>query len=171
MYTSMPARRAFPAVAASFALAVIATPAWGHAALQSSEPEQGARLEAVPDRVLVSYAEPPTNDSTFAVIDGCGRDVADEVEVLNETIEASVATGQPGRWRVEWSVISAVDGHLTTDEVSFRVVGETDCSARGDVPPEASGDIDEGQSSPLVPIAIAAVVIVGIGAAIRFATR
>jgi methionine-rich copper-binding protein CopC len=102
------------------ALTVPVSPAWGHAALQDSDPGQGARLDAVPPSVIVTYAEPPTNASVFHVFDGCNSDVASDVTVLNDTIEATTDAGQPGRWRVEWRVISAVDGHLTTDAVTFR---------------------------------------------------
>lgn len=154
----------------------IGSPAYGHAALTSSDPENGARLDAAPARVTVNYAEPPTTDSKFSVLDGCDRDVTDSVEILNDTIEATLRDGQPGRWTVEWSVVSAVDGHLTRDNVSFRVSGETDCSqAPGDDgATETAGPVeptDSGSSLPLVPIAVATAVIIGIAAAIRLSSK
>jgi methionine-rich copper-binding protein CopC len=143
--------------------------AWGHAAFQGSNPEPGSRLDEPPASVVVSYSEPPVTQSSFAVMDGCGDEVSTSFEVLNRTIEAQIGDSQPGRWRVEWSVISAVDGHLTRDNVSFNVKGERDCSQAA---PESNGPgAGDGGSGALVPIAIASVVILGIAAAVRFATR
>lgn len=147
----------------------LGTPAWGHAALQDSDPRQGARLEAVPPSVIVTYAEPPTNESVFQVFDGCDRDVASDVTILNDMIEAATDSGEPGRWRVEWRVISAVDGHLTSDRVAFQVAGRADCSdVATDVPGEA---VDEGGGLPLVPISIATIVILAAATIVRLLTR
>lgn len=144
-------------------------PAWGHAAVGSSEPQPGARIPGAPESVSVSYTEPPTQDSRFEVFDGCGHEVSQDVEILNETIEAQIAAAQPGKWSVEWAVVSAVDGHATSDAISFRVAGEMDCSA-GPVAQEGqNGGADAGGS--LIPIALASVVIVAIAVAIRIATR
>ena len=149
----------------------LAAPALGHAALESSEPRDGDRLSVPPDEITVFYAEPPTGDSRFAVTDGCERDVTESIDILNDTITAGVEAGQPGRWLVSWQVVSAVDGHATTDEVSFTVRGEPDCSqAVGD----NGGPIDPTgteSSLPLVPIAVATVVIVAIAVAIRMRSR
>lgn len=143
-----------------------ATTAWAHAALQGSDPEQGARLDEAPPSVIVNYAEPPTKASVFQVFDGCNSGVASDVTVLNDTIEATIDEGQPGIWRVEWRVISAVDGHLTTDGVSFRVAGEPDCT---DVAVDDSADDQPGTEGglPLVPLAIATVVVVALATVVR----
>lgn len=140
--------------------------AWPHAALQGSDPEHGARLDETPPSAIVTYAEPPTTASVFHVFDGCSSDVASDVTVLNDTIEATIDEGQPGRWRVEWRVISAVDGHLTTDGVSFRVSGEPDCT---DVAVDDSADDEPGSQGglPLVPLAIATVVVVALATVVR----
>ena len=148
----------------------VASPAFGHAAKTTSDPEKGARLDAAPEQVTVKYAEPPTTDSKFTVLDGCDRDVTDTVEILNDTIEATMHDGQPGRWTVEWSVVSAVDGHLTRDDISFRVSGETDCSLAQETAGPAPRT-EPGASLPLVPIGIATAVIVGIAVAIRLSSK
>ena len=141
-------------------------PAFAHAALSSSTPKDGARLGASPETVVVSYAEPPTNNSVFTVTDGCGDDVTGEVEILNNEIAASVNEGQPGRWAIDWRVISAVDGHPTNEGIRFRVAGEADCS-------QAAPETDDTRapepatSIPLVPIAAATAVILAVAVAIR----
>jgi methionine-rich copper-binding protein CopC len=163
-----PARRALMCCLTVVITIVAFSPnAWGHAAFQGSEPEPGSRLNEPPARVVVSYSEPPVTQSSFAVLDGCGNEVSTSFEVLNQTIEAPIGESQPGRWRVEWSVISAVDGHLTRDNVFFTVKGERDCSQAA---PESDGS-RPGDGGSLVPIVIASVVIVVIAAVVRFATR
>lgn len=160
--------------AASISLLVVvvaAAPAFGHAALTGSNPEDGARLDSAPAEVLVSYAEPPTTNSRFSVLDGCERDVTGEVTILNNEIEATVQDGQPGVWTVEWSVVSAVDGHLTRDSVSFRVRGSADCSAVPTEPANDRADDQPASSIPLLPIGAATLVIVGIAIAIRVRSR
>jgi methionine-rich copper-binding protein CopC len=142
------------------------TPAFAHAALTKATPKDGAKLDAVPETVEINYAEPPTTDTRFSVIDGCGNDVAQNVDVLNQSVTADVSTGQPGDWRVEWSVVSAVDGHLTKDGVAFTVTGEADCdqAAGEDVPTE---DNSEGSNIPVIPIAVATAVILAIAVVLR----
>ncbi len=149
---------------------VIAVPAtaYAHAAYQSSIPEPRARLEAAPESITVNYAEPPTTDSVFSVIDGCGRDVARDVEILNRTIEASVDDAQPGQWTVEWTVLSAVDGHTTRDQFKFTVDGEADCSAAApDDDVADDGPTPDAGGGSLVPYLIGAVVLVALAAGLR----
>ncbi|HWC15046.1 MAG TPA: copper resistance CopC family protein [Actinomycetota bacterium] len=160
--------------AASIAVALqglLAAPAFAHAALTGSTPEDGARLGRPPTEVTVSYAEPPTTESRFAVLDGCDRDVTGDVAILNQTIDATVDGGEPGSWTIEWSVVSAVDGHLTSDAVSFRVRGRTDCSAAPTDPATDEAADRTASSVPLIPIAAATLVIVGIAIAIRVRSR
>lgn len=144
---------------------VFSAPAFGHAALTKATPKNGAELDAVPASVVIDYAEPPTTDSKFKVIDGCGRDVARNVEILNQQITAETDSGQPGGWKVEWSVVSAVDGHLTKDGVAFNVAGEADCeqAAADDTPT----DEESGTTFPIVPVAVATLLILGATLVVR----
>lgn len=148
------------------------SPALGHAAYQGSDPEDGARLAEAPQQVRVSYAEPPVTDSSFVVTDGCGRDVTESVEILNREITAAVAEGEPGRWAVEWRVVSAVDGHLTRDGFQFSVSGRADCSRPGrDATQAAPSDEDEGDSGALIPVVMVGVLLVGLALTARVLTR
>ncbi|MDQ4065109.1 MAG: copper resistance protein CopC [Actinomycetota bacterium] len=149
---------------------MIAVPATAnaHAAYQSSIPEPRARLDAAPESVTVNYAEPPTTDSVFSVIDGCGRDVAGDVEILNRTIEASIDDAQPGLWTVEWTVLSAVDGHATRDQFRFTVDGEADCTAAAPDDGAADGEpAPDASGGSLVQYLIGAVVLVALAAGVR----
>ena len=151
-------------VGLTFALA-IASPTWGHGNLIASEPEANSRVRAVPTVVTLQLAEPPTPDSRFAVVDGCGDDVVTDVERDGTNVRLALAVAQPGRWNVDYRVVSATDGHLIRGDFAFRVAGQRDCaepdaSAEPDpevtapgpgVPPGAAGD--DGGSSPLLPLA------------------
>lgn len=160
-------RCAMRAVLSMTVLIVVATsaPAFAHAALTKATPKNGVTLDAVPPAVVIEYAEPPTTDSRFKVIDGCGRDVARNVEILNQQITADTDSGQPGEWKVEWSVVSAVDGHLTKDGVAFNVAGEADCEqvAADDTPT----DEESGSTFPVVPVAVATLLILGVALVVR----
>jgi methionine-rich copper-binding protein CopC len=159
--------RAAISIATSFViLGVLGAPAFGHAALTSSTPKAGAKLDAVPETVEVSYAEPPTTDAKFTVTDGCGNDVARNVNVLNQSITAEVSSGQPGDWAVEWSVVSAVDGHLTKDGIDFTVSGRADCDQAAE-PGVDEGEGDSSTSFPVLPIAVGTVLIIGVALVLR----
>ena len=146
-------------------LVVLSAPAFGHAALTGSTPKDGARLDEVPATVEVNYAEPPTTDTKLSVTDGCDRDVARNVEVLNQSVTADVGSGQPGDWKVEWAVVSAVDGHLTRDSVRFKVAGEPDCEqAAAD---ETPTDEESGTTFPIVPVVVATVLILAVALVVR----
>jgi methionine-rich copper-binding protein CopC len=133
--------------------------------LTKATPKNGAGLDTVPTTVEISYSEPPTTDIRFTVTDGCDRDVARDVEVLNQTVTADVGSGQPGDWTVEWAVVSAVDGHLTRDGVAFTVEGEADCDqAAAD---ETPTDEESGSTFPLVPVAAATLLILGVALVVR----
>ncbi len=119
---------------------VPAAPALAHAERTGSTPEPRSRAAAPPAEVSVSFTEPPVADADFQVLDGCERDVVDDLDVQGTDITASLSEGQPGRWRVEFHVISGIDGHPTRDAFSFRVRGAPDCTAEEEPPPAAGDD-------------------------------
>lgn len=166
------ASRAVTSLTTLTTLIVVAmsAPAFGHAALTSSTPKDGAKLDAVPEAVEVNYAEPPTTDARFTVTDGCDHNVARGVEVLNQTITADVGSGQPGKWKVEWTVVSAVDGHATSEAINFTVAGTADCE-QVVADPAPDQPADSGTELPIVPIAVATAVILAVAAAIRLRSR
>ena len=170
--------------------------ALAHAEKVSSVPEQGKTV-AMPQTVSVVLSENPTNQSQFAVLDGCGRNVADAVSVRDDTLMTTIASdAQPGRWRAGFRVISAVDGHPTEDGWRFSVRGTPECSsaeepAEGEMAPTPSVDdtpapaneddaraadtnptSDTGDDGgfPVLPVALGAVALVGIAAIVRVTT-
>jgi methionine-rich copper-binding protein CopC len=150
---------------------VQAGPARAHAERSVSTPQEGARVTSAPEELSVTFTEPPTGDATVSVLDGCGRDVVADVVVQNFDVTAPLSAGEPGTWRVETNVISAVDGHNTRDRWSFRVRGEPDCSApASDAPDAAPGDEEDGGGGvpmPLIVLVGATIVLVVLGFALR----
>lgn len=166
-------RRFLVALAMLVAVAV-AGPAHAHGDLRSSDPNAGARLQAPPSVVELDLAEPPTADSRFVVIDGCRDEVAVDFGRDGSRVTLPVAGGQPGRWRVEYRVISAVDGHLVRGDFAFRVAGQRDCSepAASPEPAETDDEVaappgEEGGSGPLVPLVAVGGGIVALAFVIR----
>lgn len=130
-------------------------------------------MDAPPDELQITFTEPPTGDARVAVLDECGRDVVADIQVQNYEITATLSAGQPGIWRVDSNVISAVDGHATRDRWSFEVRGEADCSApETAVPDAAAGDEEEEEDGGGVPVPVlalvgATVLLVVVGLALR----
>lgn len=148
-------------------------PARAHAERATSSPKEGARLRAAPDELHVTFTEPPTGDATVSVLDGCDREVVIDVEVQNFEITAPLSAGQPGTWRVDTNVISAVDGHNTHDRWAFEVRGEPDCSAPDSPAPDAAPDEEDeedgggGLPVPVIVLGGATVVLIALGLALR----
>ncbi len=148
-----------------------ATPAGAHAERSASSPREGATIAAAPEVLRVTFTEPPTGDAAVRVLDGCGRDVVEDVEVQNFEIAARLAAGQPGSWTVHTNVISIVDGHNTRDRWTFGVRGPADCSSPdppdGDAARDQPDDAGGGSALPLVLLGAAAVALIAVAALLR----
>lgn len=147
-------RRGWLLLASLLFVVSAAVPAIAHAERSASTPEEGARVSAAPNEVMVSFTEPPIADATFQVFDGCDDDVVDEFDVQGTEITAALAGGQPGRWRVSFHVVSGIDGHATRDAFTFRVRGDADCSSTDEPPPAADDDPAEEDSGGATLIAL-----------------
>jgi methionine-rich copper-binding protein CopC len=173
-------------------LLAIASPAWGHGKEIKTDPKRNAELKRPPAAVSIQLTEAATPDAVMKVIDGCDTNVAAHIAVSGETITAHLVKGKPGRYQVQWKVISAVDGHPTDGKYSFTVAGDGDCSddtaANGDsgggggnddagdegdgeaasaAPTSSEGEDDS--SFPIVPVALGAVGVIAVGLGARFA--
>ena len=159
-------------VAVAGLLALQASPASAHAERIGSKPDEGARVGAPPSTLRIDFSEPPIGDARFVVLDGCERDVVSGIDVSDTTIDATLAEGQPGEWKVETRVVSGVDGHATSDNWSFAVRGETDCEAEPpDVetspPPNAGDEEDEGGGNFLLIFAAGTLVVIALALLLR----
>lgn len=130
--------------------------ALAHAERSASDPEADARLRSVPTEVVIDFTEPPIQGASVAVVDGCERDVVEDVEVSGTTMTIPLQEGRPGDWTVEFRVVSAIDGHPTRDSFDFRVRGAPDCEDLAAPEPDDGEEPrgGDGGGLPVVPIAL-----------------
>lgn len=126
---------------------VVAGPARGHAFGVQTDPAQGARLDRVPDEVVVELTEPLVADATrVSVQRASGGAVPVQRVSLDDdrVVRAALDSDEDGVYVVAWQVVSAVDGHETAGEFAFAV-GDADAA----VP---SGGQQAGLGSPLAVV-------------------
>lgn len=124
----------------------VAGPAAAHGTLRTTRPEAGSTAPRVPRQIEIDFTEPPTNDPTIGIKDGCRRPVALDVTRTPEGM-VNVAvdkTAQPGKFTVTYRIVSATDGHPSRGSYSFTVSGKKDCSQdkpkKTEPPGASSGD-------------------------------
>lgn len=110
---------------AAAVLLVIASPAWGHAFPDHSEPRVGHTVDAPPPAVRIWFdgaIEPVF--STLHVEDADGRRVdRNDARVSasdGSLLEVSLPPLASGRYQVIWSVV-ARDGHRSEGSFGFRI--------------------------------------------------
>ena len=184
-------------VVAAAMLCLGATAAFGHGETVKTDPKKNVTVAAVPQSVAVDLSEPPTNGSLFKVTDGCARNVAAHVTVEGNKLVAHIDKGQPGKWKAEYQIVSAADGHPSDGSWTFTVEGEAACdedidesSTGGPAPTESStgdsgavsepedtervagtpaSDSDDG-SFPVIPVVVGAIAVLGAAAFVRAKT-
>ena len=112
-----------------------AAPASAHAAYRSSNPANGATVSAPPSQVTAEFTEPVTRDSWLEVVDPCGQVVSGASQPFNDTITVSMSGSRSGTYTVNFSVLSALDGHGTDGSFSFSSTGGDPCPG-SEPPPE-----------------------------------
>ena len=154
-------------------LAVLAPSAFAHAERTESRPAPRSESDSVPTEISISFTEPPTSDSRVSVLDGCGDEVVGDVESAGTEMTISLTGGQPGRWKVETTVISGLDGHPKSDSWGFRVAGQADCSEDPAPAPTddagASGpenEADEGGGFPVL-VLVGGAAVIGMAVLVR----
>jgi methionine-rich copper-binding protein CopC len=166
-------------------LLAVAGPVWGHGREIKTDPKRNAELKRPPAAVTIELTEAATDDAVVEVADGCNENVAAHIAISEETITAHLVQGQPGDYHVDWSVVSAVDGHPTKGAFEFSGKGKPDCSTGngggggndggdaedtgggGAAPPPASDEDDS--SFPIVPVGLGVLGVIAIGLGARFA--
>lgn len=166
-------------IGAVLGLTAAAAPAGAHGEIQGTDPEARSTVRRAPRSVAVTFTEAPTAQAVLEVSDGCKRDVAQAVDVTDATATVRLASGRPGKWRVSYRVISALDGHLTRGGYTFTVAGKKDCTPGDDptgdpgdgptqaAPPAGDEDEPEGSGAPVVPIALGAIALVAVALIVR----
>ena len=173
---------ALGATAGVLALVGSASPAYAHAGLVSSDPEEGSTLDAAPTEVTLTFNE-QVRDPAFVVVtapDGKQQEVdkpSIDGEAVTQTLdpETEAALHPGGAWTVAYRVVSA-DGHTVQGHVRFRVTGEAPSPTSTAATPAASdeetpaarpngngtsdADDDSGSAAPIVIASTLALLLV-----------
>ncbi len=126
---SAPRRRSLPAVLVSLLLAaavlfVPATPASAHDELVSTDPAADAVLEAVPQRITLTFSADVLTDPGATVVevtDASGASLAEGApEPSGTEVTQALAGSASGAVTVKWRVVSS-DGHPIDGSFAFTV--------------------------------------------------
>ncbi len=131
---------------AALAALVIPIAASAHALLISSSPQSGAHLGTAPGVVVLEFSQPLNAKlSRATVTDPSGHAWPGEVD-SGEEIRVAMATNASGVYTVNWTSVSAVDGHLISGTFSF------DVGVRGGTSPEVAANAVPGPQASDIAI-------------------
>jgi hypothetical protein len=106
-----------------------AIPAHAHNSLTGSDPENGARVAAVPASITLTFLARLDPTATDVTVTGPGGDVANGPPgVRGRTVTLGVRDAGGGTYTVAYRV-SSVDGHPVKGTVTFRVTAPADAAA------------------------------------------
>lgn len=149
-----------------------AAPAYGHVVLVSSDPADGARLDAPPSQVVLVFSEPvnPKLSRVALTIGQTPTPLPSLVRILDDTITAPLPAGS-GNYRLAYRVIGT-DGHRIDGRVQFTVAGTarpTPPATTDSAPatldsggsPARAVPVDRSDSAPWWPAALGAFLLAG----------
>ena len=174
-------RAAAVTLLAGLALLLGAAPALAHTRLESSDPADGASLDAAPQRISLTFNETMTPGFSTITVIGPDRARYETGEVAAEggTVSTEVLPlGPAGRYEIGYRVVSA-DGHPVTGSIGFTlttagpatttapaapVAAPVAAPAPAAPAPQAAAAADEDTGgAPVWPWIVGAVVVVGGG--------
>lgn len=134
-------------------VALLAPGAGAHAAYKYSDPDNKSSVSAPPSSVWAEFTEPPAPSSYLRVYDPCGRRVDnDDSQSTGYRVTVSMDGSAAGLYRVDWAVLSTLDGHPTSGTFTFTASSGDACpgAPEGDEPNESEGARggDGGDSNP-----------------------
>src|SRR5690606_9236622 len=116
-------------------LGLSVSPAYAHVQLASSDPANGATLDAAPTQITLTFTGPVNPQLVKIAVGRDGQPVkTEQPQVDGKTVTVSLAEGGPGNYSVGYRVL-ADDGHPINGEVTFTVTG----GDSGDSATEGSG--------------------------------
>jgi methionine-rich copper-binding protein CopC len=116
----MVAKLWIPAAAVGF---MLCGPAFGHAKLLATVPSADAQLQAAPKTLSLSFNE----EVHLAVLTltAAGKDVplaVDRAAPAASQVSVALPPLPAGKYQVQWSALSADDGHVSKGTFSFTVL-------------------------------------------------
>lgn len=135
-------------------------PASAHSALVSTDPSDGARLDAMPSVVSLTFNEVVAIPAFVSITAPDGTKVkTHNVEVVDKSVTASVApAGMRGIFTMSYRVVSS-DGHPVEGSTTFQV---TTGATVDQVEPKAQGSFVHRHRSHLVWGLLGAVLAIGL---------
>lgn len=102
-------------------IALLPQAAEAHSSIISSRPGAGEELRSAPGVVVLTFSEPiDTNLSRAAVTTPDGTKFT-TTAVSADEIQIALSTNLPGLYQVDWTTVSAVDGHTLNGGFRFGV--------------------------------------------------
>ena len=150
-------------------VAVTAGEVSAHATLESADPANGAMLVSPPDHVALVFSENVGKPAALEVLNSSGNALGGgELQVVDNTMSRTYdpASFEPDVYTISYQVTSA-DGHPISGTLTFMVHGEG--QAVTPVAPASSSSTTD--ATPAVVIALAAVLALGLGAALVIVKR
>jgi copper transport protein len=131
------------ALLAGTVLLLAAPAASAHAVLRSSDPASGASLPKAPEKVTLTFTEPPDLTlSSIHVLDSSGKAVergkAGPVPGNRLALQVPVGQLSNGAYTVSWRAVSSTDGHLTNGSFAFGVGVQAPAAATSGSPAPSS---------------------------------
>ena len=109
---------------AGLAALASATPAAAHSLLLESSPAAGATLTGAPSELMLRFnnrIEQPLSKVRLLDARGAARSVTLTSDgVPPDRLHGPLPALGPGRWRVEWQVLST-DGHVVSGRFEFQI--------------------------------------------------
>ena len=111
---------------ASVWLVTASVPASAHAAIESTDPANGALLQEPPSQIVLRFTEPPDLELTIVgMMDASGATVPtrppERAPGLSREVRVRLDPVPDGVYTVTWRTVSATDGHVTAGAFSFGV--------------------------------------------------
>jgi copper resistance protein C len=101
---------------------VLAAPCMAHAKLQSSTPSNNAKLTQAPKTLTLNFNEAARLAVLKLVRDGQEISVPlDKDAKAGQTFTLTLPALSPGNYTVQWSALSADDGHVTKGSFTFSI--------------------------------------------------
>jgi hypothetical protein len=143
---------------AVLAVLVGMSPAWAHAELESSDPQDGEILASAPALISFTFGEQILSEGNAVTLTDVAADTRLEVgpvEVDGDTVSVAWPQSSPaGEFRAAYRVVSA-DGHPIAGTVTFTVEQAVGAVEASPVPASASPTASASPNAPASPNASA----------------
>lgn len=123
--------------------ALLPAPAWAHATLVGSSPQQGERIDELPTEVRFEFSEDMSSPAYVILTAPDGTSVTTgEPKVDGPVVTQDITNGADGAYTMAYRAVSE-DGHPLTGEITFSVGTGGEVSAS----PESLASADESDQA------------------------